>query len=152
MDSLVEYSRILQVKEVEHALRILLASFIGGIIGWERESKNRPAGLKTHMLTALAAATFTIVALELALWAPGHNATGDPIRAIEAVTAGVAFLAAGTIIQAKTQVIGLTTGASMWLAGALGVACGTGMYALAAMVTVLSVGILVVIGRLSSGP
>jgi putative Mg2+ transporter-C (MgtC) family protein len=86
--------------------------------------------IDTHMLTALAAATFTIVALELALWAPGHNATGDPIRAIEAVTAGVAFLAAGTIIQAKTQVIGLTTGASMWLAGALGVACGTGMYAL----------------------
>jgi putative Mg2+ transporter-C (MgtC) family protein len=128
--------------EWEIAVRLAASILFGAVIGWERESKNRPAGLRTHILVCLASATFTIVAVELVNWAERNGATSDPIRAIEAVTAGVAFLAAGTIIQARGQVQGLTTGASLWLAGAIGVASGTGMYSLAVMVTFLALIIL----------
>ena len=74
--------------------------------------------------------------------------TADPIRIIEAVTAGVAFLAAGAIIQSRGNVRGLTTGANMWLAGALGVACGAGDYLLAIFGTIFALIVLVVLGRL----
>lgn len=74
--------------------------------------------------------------------------TADPVRIIEAVTAGVAFLAAGAIIQSRGNVQGLTTGANMWLAGALGVACGAGYYFLAMIGTVFALIVLVVLGKL----
>ena len=77
----------------------------------------------------------------------GH--TADPIRAIEAVTAGVAFLAAGTIIQSRAQISGLTTGASMWLAGAIGVACGFGFFSIAVLATALALIVLVWLQSLS---
>lgn len=137
------------IHELELMIRLTAAVILGGLIGWDREAKSRPAGLRTHMLTALASATFAVVALELMQWAVRQGATADPVRAIEAVTAGVAFLAAGTIIQSRGQVVGLTTGAGMWLAGAVGVACGTGLYSVAVVVTILALIILIGFQRLS---
>jgi putative Mg2+ transporter-C (MgtC) family protein len=137
------------IAEWDLALRLLVAVVLGGVIGWEREAKSRPAGLKTHMLTSLAAAVFSVVALELVHWAQRNGTSADPIRAIEAVTAGVAFLAAGTIIQSRGKVTGLTTGASMWLAGAIGVATGTGLYSIAIYVALLAFLILAGLQRLS---
>lgn len=133
--------------ELAIVVRLLLAAALGAAIGMEREYKARPAGLRTHMLTALAAAVFTIITFELLHEARKMAAPGpaDPIRVIEAVTAGVAFLAAGAIIQARGQVQGLTTGAAMWLAGAVGVACGGGYYSIALMATVLALLILTVL-------
>ena len=133
--------------ELEIVLRLLMAAGAGAAIGIEREIKDRPAGLRTHMLTALAAAVFTILTFEIYSTAKG---TGDPIRVIEAVTAGVAFLAAGAIIQGRRGVEGLTTGAGMWMAGALGVACGAGYYVLAVIATILTVSILALLMRLDS--
>jgi putative Mg2+ transporter-C (MgtC) family protein len=133
--------------EMEIVLRLLLAAAAGAAIGVEREMKDRPAGLRTHMLTALAAAVFTILTFEI------HQAaktTTDPARVVEAVTAGVAFLAAGAIIQSRRGVHGLTTGAAMWMAGALGVACGAGYYAIAVIATVLTVLILAALKRLDA--
>ncbi|MGE0766101.1 MAG: MgtC/SapB family protein [Hyphomicrobiaceae bacterium] len=121
--------------EGEIALRLLLAACVSSVIGYERESKGHTAGLRTHILTALAAAVFTLLAFGIYV---GHGRNGDPIRIIEAVTQGVAFLAAGAIIQARGQVRGLTTGASIWMAGALGVACGAGFYSLAALAAAAS--------------
>jgi putative Mg2+ transporter-C (MgtC) family protein len=137
------------IPEWELALRMLTALLLGAVIGWEREYKNRPAGLRTHMLVCLASTTFTIVAIELMSWAGRNNAPADPIRAIEAVTAGVAFLAAGTIIQSRGQVSGLTTGAGMWLAGAIGVAAGSGLYSIAILVAVFAFAVLAGLQRLS---
>lgn len=117
------------------AIRLLLAAGLGAVIGFERESKNRDAGLRTHMLTALASALFTLITAEIFHDAQGPKGPGDPIRIIEAVTAGVAFLAAGAIIQSRGEVRGLTTGAGMWLAGAIGVAAGAGYYSIAVMGT-----------------
>ena len=126
------------------ALRLGAAVVFGGLIGLERELAARPAGLRTHMMIALAAALLTIVTFEmLALPAmAAYAAKSDPLRLIEAITAGVAFLAAGTIFTSKGQVNGLTTGAGMWLAGAIGLACGMGLLPLAAMATVTALLIL----------
>lgn len=129
------------------AARLLLAVTLGAVIGFEREQLARPAGLRTHMLTALAAALFTIITMEIhasVMREPGSPST-DPIRVIEAVTAGVAFLAAGAIFRSQGDVKGLTTGAGMWLAGAIGVACGAGYGILAVMATVLAAVILVAV-------
>jgi putative Mg2+ transporter-C (MgtC) family protein len=135
--------------EIEIIARLIVSLFLGGVIGFDREAKNRPAGLRTHMLVALAASIFSITTLEIIadLEKSGHSA--DPIRAIEAVTAGVAFLAAGTIIQSRAQISGLTTGASMWLAGAIGVACGFGFFTIAVLATGFALVVLVGLQRLS---
>lgn len=128
-------------------VRLLLAAVLGAAIGYDREVRNRPAGLRTHMLTAVAAAVFTVITLELFHQARQLQPDGgfDPIRVVEAVTAGVAFLAAGTIIQSRGNVQGLTTGAAMWLTGAVGVATGFGMYVVAVLTTGLALLILVLV-------
>jgi putative Mg2+ transporter-C (MgtC) family protein len=126
-------------------VRLGLACLCGFLIGFEREVRERPAGLRTHMLTSLAAALFALITIEMmAVFAANDERTQlDPLRVVEAVTAGVAFLAAGTIIQARGNVKGLTTGAGMWLAGAIGLACGAGFLAIALIATVFALIILV---------
>ena len=139
--------------EVIIAWRLLLAAGLGAVIGLERERLDRAAGLRTHMLTSLAAALFTILTFEIyaGLHAQEGAATnGDPLRIIQAVTAGVAFLAAGAIFRSGEDVKGLTTGAGMWLAGAIGVACGAGYYLVAVMAALLAAFILVVVRWIES--
>lgn len=126
------------------ALRLATAMLLGGIIGWEREVNARAAGLRTHMLIALAAATFAVVAMELTSFdgAAETELKTDPLRLIEAVTSGVAFLAAGSIVINGANVRGVTTGASMWLCGAIGLCCGVGDIKLAGLVTVMAMAVL----------
>ena len=130
----------------EIALRLVLAVVLGMCIGIDRELRNRPAGLRTHMLVSLATAAFTVITFEIFAAVQkmerGGAVGADPIRIIEAVTAGVAFLAAGTIIQARGNVVGLTTGASIWVVGAVGLACGSGFYLIAILVVLLALPIL----------
>ncbi len=130
------------------AVRLLAAAALGLLIGLDREYRSRPAGLRTHMLISLAAATFAVLTFEIIQQTRGETGgvTTDPVRIIEAVTAGVAFLAAGTIIRARGGVKGLTTGAGMWLAGAVGLACGLGAYAVAILAAGLGIGILTLLG------
>ena len=130
------------------AARLLLAALLGAAIGFEREWRRHPAGLRTHMLVALASASFAILGIEI-LHSPQFDedsARLDPTRMIEAITAGVAFLAAGTIIFARGRVKGLTTGAGLWLAGAIGLASGLGLWQVAAFSTMLAI---IVLGLLS---
>ena len=126
------------------AARMLLAAVLGAIVGFEREWRKRPAGLRTHVLVCLAAAVIAITTLELAhspAFAPPLTRL-DPVRTIEAVTSGVAFLAAGFIIFARGRVIGITTGAGLWLAGAIGLACGFGYWQIGGLATLLAVIVL----------
>ena len=125
-------------------LRMLVAAVFGGIVGFDRELRNKPAGLRTHILVSLAACLFTLITMELhaQIVRTSEEANTDPIRIIEAVTAGVAFLAAGAIIQSRGSVRGLTTGANMWMAAALGVSCGAGYYMLASLGAMLAVIVL----------
>ncbi len=133
--------------------RLLLAAVFGAVIGIEREWRSRPAGLRTHILVCIAAATFGILTIEIA-HAPMFQADAvreavrfDPLRAVEAITAGIAFLAAGTIMFSKGEVHGLTTGAGMWLAGAIGLAAGFGYWQLAGLGTLM---VVIVLGLLHS--
>jgi putative Mg2+ transporter-C (MgtC) family protein len=142
-----------QIAPWEACLRMFIAALVGGAVGFDRELRNKPAGLRTHILISLAAAVFTLITFELHAEVRQHEGSiaADPIRIIEAVTAGVAFLAAGAIIQSRGSVKGLTTGANMWLAGALGVACGAGYYTIAALGTVFALIVLIVLARLERG-
>ena len=126
------------------AARLALAGILGAAVGFEREWRNHPAGLRTHILVALAAAVFAILGIEIVHSSQfdDQNTQLDPLRLIEAVTAGVAFLAAGTIIFARGQVKGLTTGAGLWLAGSAGLAAGLGFWQIAVTATVLAIIIL----------
>lgn len=141
-----EFTRPMSLPISVVVLRLTMAVLLGGIIGWEREVKSRAAGLRTHMLISLAAACFTLIAMELVNFPQGSGQQQtDPFRLIEAVTAGVAFLAAGSIITSGGSVRGITTGASMWLCGAIGLTCGTGDLTLAVIVTVMAMIVLYLI-------
>ncbi len=132
------------------AVRLGLACVLGGLIGLEREIGNHDAGLRTHILVALASCVFTLVAWEIYqhIRAIEQPATGDPVRIIEAVTAGAGFLAAGIIFQSGSKVHGLTTGAGVWTAAAIGVACGSGAYAIAGITTVIVLMVLFGLGAI----
>jgi putative Mg2+ transporter-C (MgtC) family protein len=100
-------------------------------------------------MISLAACSFTILALALVgqVGAAGvEGGRADPIRALEAVATGVAFLGAGAIIQSRGDVQGITTGSGIWLAGAIGLACGGGYYFLAFVATVFGIILLAVFG------
>lgn len=126
------------------AIRLLIAALLGAMIGFEREINTAEAGLRTHILVSVAAALFTILAFEIFhTIEPGSSGPqADPIRAVEAVTAGIAFLGAGAIFRSGNDVRGLTTGAGMWLAGAVGLATALGYYVIAFGVALLAVLVL----------
>ena len=134
-------------------IRVVLAAMLGGVLGFEREDRHHAAGLRTHMLIATSAALFTLLTFEIYhrsdVINQGEGSRADPIRAIEAVTAGIAFLGAGAIFRSGSRVRNLTTGAAMWLAGAIGVAVALGYYVIAVVVTVFSLVVLSLLHRAS---
>lgn len=132
-------------------IRVLVAAVLGGAIGFERETGRHRAGLRTHILVSVAACLFTTLAFEIYHTAlAGGSNNPDPVRAVEATTAGIAFLGAGAIFQQRGSIHGLTTGAGMWLAGAVGVASALGYYLIAAAVAALAILVLWALQRLES--
>ena len=128
--------------------RLLIAIVLAGIVGFEREMRDKPAGLRTHILVSVAACLFVILGRELAAMDFGAGEQrNDPLRMIEAVTAGVAFLAAGVIFTSGGKVQNVTTGASLWLAGAIGLGCGAGQMPLAAMTTAIVIFVLFLVRK-----
>lgn len=129
------------------AMRLLAAIVLTGLIGLEREWQGKPAGLRTHILVGLAAALFVMLGQEVTHLDFGgtDDMRIDPLRLIEAVTAGVAFLAAGIIFTTRGQVRNITTGASLWLSGAVGLGCGGGQIPLAAMASVMVILVLLLL-------
>ena len=116
----------------EPFLRLLAAMAMGGLIGLERELRAKDAGLRTHFLVALGSALSTLVSQY------GFGADlKDSSRVAAQVVSGIGFLGAGTIIFQKNVVHGLTTAAGLWVTAAIGLSCGTGMFAVAGATTVL---------------
>ena len=130
------------VVELWHVLRLsimvqlCLAVLLGGAIGFERESKGKPAGLRTNILICMGATLFTILSYRLAQ--PG----GDAGRIAAQVVAGIGFLGAGTILHARGTVLGLTSAATIWLVAAVGMALGARLYIEALGTTVLAMLVL----------
>ncbi|MDK3071860.1 MgtC/SapB family protein [Sedimentitalea sp. JM2-8] len=133
------------------ALRLVAALLLAGLIGLEREVRDKPAGLRTHMLVSVAACLFILISQQLVatpFMDAGDALRVDPLRLIEAVTAGVAFLAAGLIFASGGEVRNVTTGASLWLTGAIGLSCGSGEIAMAALATGLVLCVLILLRML----
>ncbi len=118
--------------------QILLALLLGAVIGYERERRNKPAGLRTHMMVAAGTTAFTLASIY------GFAADGprDPARVAAQIVSGIGFLGAGTIFRSGSEVRGLTTAATVWLVAALGMLVGVGMYWLAVFTTVISAVVL----------
>ncbi len=116
--------------ELDVVLQLLIAALVGGLIGYERERAEKPAGFRTHLLVCVGAALFTIASVS------GFGVLADPSRVAAGVVVGVGFLGAGTILRSRHGVVGLTTAATVWAVAAVGLAVGARMY-LAAIVAAI---------------
>lgn len=110
------------IPQWEVIFRLTLSAFAGGLVGMEREANNRPAGLRTHILVAVGACLIMMVSMF------GFGGEGDPARLAAQVVSGIGFLGAGTIMTKGNNVRGLTTAASLWVCGGIGLAIGNGYY------------------------
>jgi putative Mg2+ transporter-C (MgtC) family protein len=132
-------------------LRLCLALLVGGIIGWERQLRHKPAGLRTHMLVSMGSALFILIPLAM-----GKNENGrDAIeRVIQGIAAGVGFLGAGEILRQSQQergeveVHGLTSAAAIWVSAALGTAAGCGLWEMALIGAFMSLFVLRVVKKI----
>jgi putative Mg2+ transporter-C (MgtC) family protein len=124
----------------ESLLRLALAAVLGGLIGVERELREREAGLRTHLLVALGSALFTIVGaygFHDFLESGESVVRADPTRIAAQIVTGIGFLGAGAIIRQGFSVRGLTTAATLWVVAAVGLAAGAGYYSAAVITTAL---------------
>ena len=134
-----EFSDVPDAAQVTRiVVRLGVAALLGGVLGWEREHAGKAAGVRTHMLVAMGAALFVLVAQQSGI------AAADNSRVLQGIIAGVGFLGAGTILKgdAESQVKGLTTAAGIWLTAAIGVAAGLGQEATAVLTTALALLVL----------
>jgi putative Mg2+ transporter-C (MgtC) family protein len=127
--------------------RLVLAAVLGGLVGMEREWSGKPAGFRTNLLICVGAALLTELSISVAR-AADPFAMADPGRIAAQIVSGIGFLGAGTIIQSRAGVVGLTTAATLWVVAAIGMAVGAGAFVEAVGATVLVVMALLVLGRL----
>ena len=113
-------------------LRLMLAGFLGGLIGAEREYRAKVAGMRTHLLVAIGAALMLIVSRY------GFDGQGDPSRVAAQIVSGIGFIGAGSIMVQRHAVHGLTTAAGIWVAAGIGMAVAAGLYEVSIAATVLS--------------
>ena len=127
--------------------RIALSILFGFMLGFEREITGKFAGLRTHILVCTGACVFTILSIygfkmqEEA----GFIGTNDPARIAAQIITGIGFIGAGTVMRSGTNILGITTAATLWMCAAVGMSCGTGEFVLAAIATVSTMAILILI-------
>jgi len=126
---------MIDVKEI--IVRFLLSTILSGIIGWEREKEEKPAGLRTHILVSLGSTLFMVIS------AYAFSGNSDPTRIAAQVVTGIGFIGAGTILRTGFTVKGLTTAASIWAVSGVGLSVGAGLYLPAIIATVFILGTLV---------
>ena len=117
--------------------RLVVAGVLGGLIGLEREFRAKEAGVRTHFIVALGSALFMIIS-QYAFGDQQHDAA----RVAAQVVSGIGFIGAGVIIFQKNSIRGITTAAGLWVAAAIGLACGSGMYVLATAASILTILVL----------
>jgi putative Mg2+ transporter-C (MgtC) family protein len=138
-------------QELHNIGLVALAAAFGGIVGFEREFADKPAGLRTHMFVCAASTMLMLLGdavLDQFQQEDGlHSVSADPIRIIQAIVVGISFLGAGTIVhQGNERVEGLTTAASILLTSGIGIAIAVGQLVFAGGTAVLTVGILAIVG------
>ncbi|MGK7311683.1 MAG: MgtC/SapB family protein [Candidatus Longimicrobiales bacterium M2_2A_002] len=127
--------------------RMLLAATLGGIVGIEREWSGKPAGFRTNLLICVGAALLTELSVSVAMSSDPELTTADPARIAAQIVSGIGFLGAGTIIQSRGSVTGLTTAATLWVVAAVGMAVGLRAYPEAIGTTLLVMIALLLLGR-----
>jgi putative Mg2+ transporter-C (MgtC) family protein len=132
----------------EIAIRLGLAVLFGGLVGFERESHNRPAGFRTHILVCAGSALIMMVSAYGFAGEFGGKYEVDPSRIAAQVVTGIGFLGAGTILQHRGSIRGLTTAASIWVVSGIGLATGIGFYGGAALTTFTVLISLLLLGRI----
>jgi putative Mg2+ transporter-C (MgtC) family protein len=125
----------------EDILKILLALALGGLIGAEREMRDKAAGFRTLMFICSGATLFTIFSLRFSQFTTG-DLPGDPTRIAAQIVSGIGFLGAGVILREHGEIRGLTTASAIWLVAAIGVGVGGGQYLLATLATIIIVVVL----------
>jgi putative Mg2+ transporter-C (MgtC) family protein len=132
----------------ETACRLGAAILAGGVLGWEREFRDKPAGLRTHMMVSLGSAVPIVAALHFLSVAGKAEelVASDVFRVVQGIMGGIGFLGAGAILQSRGSVRGLTTAATVWVSAAVGVTCGFGYYVQAAIAVGLALVVLFVFG------
>jgi putative Mg2+ transporter-C (MgtC) family protein len=133
-----------ELSTLDILFRLVIAAVLSAVIGFEREHRNKPAGIRTNILVGLGTAVATIASLEIGRL----DASGvDVSRLVSSILPGIGFIGAGSIIRAGGSVRGLTTAASVWVVAAVGIASGLGMFTLGFLATVLALVTLIVIPR-----
>lgn len=135
------------VEPLDFVMRLLLAAAAGLVVGWEREVRNRPAGLRTHILVAVGACAFALIGIDLYQWQEETSSRGfsDVVRIVSGVATGVGFLGAGAIIQGREEVHGLTTAAGIWVVSAAGIAAAIANYWILGTTVGITIFVLVVL-------
>lgn len=110
--------------------KLILSAILGFFIGWDRTSKNKPAGLKTYMYVAVSTTLITIISIEsVSMYSDLHpNVRVDPMRLAAQIVTGLGFLGAGVILKDGLKVKGLTSAAMVFFVGAIGIGIGAGLY------------------------
>jgi putative Mg2+ transporter-C (MgtC) family protein len=129
----------------EVALRLGLAAFLGLLLGLDRELRGHDAGIRTHALVALSSAMIMVSSLMLAAQMGEHGDRPDPLRAVQGLSQAIGFIAAGMIFVRRGAVVNMTTAANIWIAAAIGIACGCGQYRIVAVGGALAILLLVVL-------
>ena len=127
------------LSDFEAVQRLLLGAVLGGVLGIEREWRQKDAGLRTNILITLGASLFTMMSIELTA------GQGDPSRVAAQIVTGIGFLGGGAILRTKGGVQGLTTAAMIWVNAAIGVAAGGGQFHLAVIATGVTLGALLLL-------
>jgi len=135
----------LMIAETEIVIRLIVATALGIMLGYERETNDKPAGIRTHAIIAVGACLFTLTGVMIAEQA---GVVIDTTRIAAGIVTGIGFLGAGAMFQEKDRVFGLTTAAGIWSMGAIGLAVGLG-YFVPAIVTTVLVYIVLFSGRFS---
>lgn len=147
------HSFISEYSLMDITARLLISALLGFAIGFEREYTSKWAGIKTHMLVALGSAVFTILSIysfpKIAVTGAAMS-VGDPSRVAAQIITGIGFIGGGTVLRHGGSVYGLTTAASLWIAASIGMAAGTGDFAIATIATIFSVIILVAFKKLQN--
>ncbi len=139
-----DFSWFQQVVVVNGAItRLLAACLLGGLIGLERETKRRAAGVRTNLLICMGCAFFTLLSAVLA-----GDGNPDKGRVASNIVQGIGFLGAGLIIHTRNRISGLTSAATVFVVASIGMACGAGLFAAAAVATVIVIIALQVVGFL----
>jgi putative Mg2+ transporter-C (MgtC) family protein len=132
--------------DIQMIIRLVVAAFLGGIVGIEREIHSKAAGFRTHILVCIGSCLIMLTSMHMFDIYKGL-VNADPGRIAAQVVSGIGFLGAGTIIRSRVSVVGLTTAASLWAVAGIGLAVGSGLFIVSIFTAVLIIGSLLVLSK-----